>query len=178
MSSSILNKQYVNTPYGQMTVIASPKGVAVIRFPNPKESGQTNIHIEKYFSGYEVVESRSPVIEKTLQWLNRFFAGDFDSLETPPLDLRGTAFQLKVWDTLLRIPMGETWSYLRLAEEMGDPKAVRAVGGANGRNPVPIIVPCHRVIGKNGSLVGFGGGIDLKKKLLSHEQSVTFKLSS
>ncbi|RLE39793.1 cysteine methyltransferase [Candidatus Acetothermia bacterium] len=86
-----------------------------------------------------------------------------------PLDLRGTAFQLAVWEKLLGVPYGETISYGELALEIGKPTAARAVGAAVGANPIPIIVPCHRVIGKTGGLVGFGGGLDLKRRLLALE---------
>jgi O-6-methylguanine DNA methyltransferase len=86
-----------------------------------------------------------------------------------PLDLRGTLFQKRVWQELCRIPYGETRSYRFVADSIGVPKAVRAVGAANGRNPVPIVVPCHRVIGAGGSLVGYGGGLPMKKFLLDLE---------
>jgi methylated-DNA-[protein]-cysteine S-methyltransferase len=81
----------------------------------------------------------------------------------------GTPFQLDVWNALLTIPYGRTWSYADLAARIGRPDAVRAVGAANGRNPIPLIIPCHRVIGSNGTLVGFGGGIETKRKLLALE---------
>ena len=88
-----------------------------------------------------------------------------------PLAPEGTPFQLAVWQALLEIPYGELVSYKDIAEAVGRPKAVRAVGGANGKNPIPIIVPCHRVVGSNGSLTGFGGGLDTKKRLIALESS-------
>ncbi len=100
--------------------------------------------------------------------LNDYFNGnrmDFDL----KLDLKGTEFQLKVWNKLLEIPYGQTISYLQLAKRIGNVKSIRAVGGANGRNPLSIIVPCHRVIGNNGDLVGYGGGLWRKEWLLKHE---------
>jgi len=100
--------------------------------------------------------------------LREYFEGRRRSFEVP-LDLRGTPFQLRVWELLQRIPFGETRTYLDLALALGDPKAVRAVGAANGQNPVPIIVPCHRVIGQDGQLVGYGGGLWRKEWLLAHE---------
>jgi methylated-DNA-[protein]-cysteine S-methyltransferase len=102
------------------------------------------------------------------QQLREYFAGrreDFDL----PLVLHGTPFQLSVWRNLQKIPYGQTISYLDLAREIGNPKAVRAVGLANGSNPIPIIIPCHRVIGSDGSLTGFGGGLPTKQKLLALE---------
>ncbi|MDP1571101.1 MAG: methylated-DNA--[protein]-cysteine S-methyltransferase [Vicinamibacterales bacterium] len=101
--------------------------------------------------------------------LDRYFAGTL-RVFTAPIALHGTAFQLRVWEALRRIPYGETISYLELATRLGNPKAVRAVGLANGANPLPLIVPCHRVIGSNGRLVGFGGGLPIKRALLDHEQ--------
>jgi len=99
----------------------------------------------------------------------RFFAGDMEALARVPVRFHGTDFQRRTWQMLRRIPPGRTWSYRRLAEELGDPKATRAVGAANGQNPVPVVVPCHRVIGSDGSLTGFGGGLERKRWLLQHE---------
>lgn len=89
-----------------------------------------------------------------------------------PLAAKGTPFQMQVWQALTTIPYGETWSYQDLANAIGNPKAVRAVGLANGKNPISVIVPCHRVIGKNGKLTGYAGGVERKKKLLSLEQAL------
>jgi O-6-methylguanine DNA methyltransferase len=94
-----------------------------------------------------------------------------------PLDMQGTDFQLSVWNCLRKIPYGETRSYAQIAEEIGKPKAVRAVGAANGSNPIPIIVPCHRVIGSSGKLTGYGGGLPLKKRLLELEGAWSMGLS-
>lgn len=101
--------------------------------------------------------------------LDRYFAGSLREFASP-LRPAGTEFQQRVWRELRRIPYGETISYLELATRIGNPKAVRAVGLANGANPLPVIVPCHRVIGSNGSLTGFGGGLPLKRALLDHER--------
>jgi methylated-DNA-[protein]-cysteine S-methyltransferase len=98
-----------------------------------------------------------------------YFAGDIRALEPLPVATVGTAFQRKVWDALRRIPAGETRSYGQLAAEIGEPAASRAVGLANGQNPLAIVVPCHRVIGADGSLTGFGGGLPRKRWLLTHE---------
>jgi methylated-DNA-[protein]-cysteine S-methyltransferase len=106
-----------------------------------------------------------------------YFAGDVGALDAVPWRAAGTAFQLQVWDALCTIPAGETLSYAGLAARIGRPKAVRAVGLANGANPVAVIVPCHRVIGANGSLTGYGGGLDRKQWLLAHE-GVSLKLSN
>jgi methylated-DNA-[protein]-cysteine S-methyltransferase len=107
--------------------------------------------------------------------LLRYFAGTLRVFSVP-LDMQGTEFQLSVWNHLLKIPYGETRSYAQVAEAIGRPKAVRAVGAANGSNPVSIIVPCHRVIGSGGKLTGYGGGLPLKKRLLELEGAWTMGL--
>jgi methylated-DNA-[protein]-cysteine S-methyltransferase len=118
----------------------------------------------------------------TNMWMNQateelraYFAGGLRVFSVP-LDMEGTEFQLNVWNRLTKIPYGETRSYAQVAEAVGRPKAVRAVGAANGSNPVAIIVPCHRVIGSNGKLTGYGGGLPLKKRLLELEGSWTMGL--
>lgn len=107
--------------------------------------------------------------------LRAYFAGSLREFRVP-LDMEGTSFQLSVWNHLLKIPYGETRSYTQVAEAVGRPKAVRAVGAANGSNPVAIIVPCHRVIGSNGKLTGYGGGLPMKKRLLELEGAWTMGL--
>jgi len=107
-------------------------------------------------------------LKALIQQLQAYFAGELKEFDVP-LALEGTEFQLQVWQALRSIPYGETISYLDLANRIGNPKAVRAVGLANGANPIPIIIPCHRVIGSNGSLTGFGGGLENKQKLLALE---------
>lgn len=104
--------------------------------------------------------------------LQRYFAGDLGALDSIAVDTGGTDFQRLVWATLRRIPAGATWSYARLAKEIGRPSATRAVAAANGANPVSIVIPCHRVIGSDGSLTGYGGGLDRKRWLLVHEGAI------
>jgi len=106
--------------------------------------------------------------------LSSYFNGTRTRFDLP-LAPEGTAFQLKVWRALRNIPYGEVVSYKVIAETIGQPQAVRAVGGANGKNPIPIIVPCHRVIGCNGTLTGFGGGLDVKQRLIDHEKNTRSK---
>ncbi len=101
--------------------------------------------------------------------LQAFFAGDLSAIDAIPVETAGTPFQKAVWDALRRIPAGETWSYAQLARHIGRPSAVRAVGAANGANPIGVVVPCHRVIGSGGHLTGYAGGIERKAWLLSHE---------
>jgi methylated-DNA-[protein]-cysteine S-methyltransferase len=116
---------------------------------------------------------RTGVLAETARQLDAYFRKRLTRFDLP-LGPCGTPFQLDVWDTLRQIPYGNTWSYADLARRIGRPDAVRAVGAANGRNPLPIIIPCHRVIGSNGQLVGFGGGIPLKRWLLELEESRLF----
>jgi len=122
---------------------------------------------EKIFKDYE--ERETPLIKKTIKQLDEYFNKKRKTFDLP-LDLKGTEFQKKVWEELLKIPFGKTLSYGQLAAKTGNPKASRAVGMANNRNPIPIIIPCHRVIGSDGSLTGYAGGLELKKFLLEHEQ--------
>jgi len=110
----------------------------------------------------------SAIIEKTVEQLNEYFEGDRTVFELP-LAPEGTDFQLEVWNLLKEIPYGATTTYSKLSHNLGNPKAVRAIGKANGQNPIPIIIPCHRVIGANDTLVGYAGGIEIKRRLLQHE---------
>jgi methylated-DNA-[protein]-cysteine S-methyltransferase len=103
--------------------------------------------------------------------IGAYFRGDLGAIDGLPVTLAGTDFQRRVWTALRRIPCGETWSYGQLAARIGNPRAVRAVGLANGANPVGIVVPCHRVIGADGSLTGYGGGMPRKRWLLEHERA-------
>jgi methylated-DNA-[protein]-cysteine S-methyltransferase len=108
------------------------------------------------------------VLAQARQQLTEYFAGSRTTFDLP-LDPSGTEFQRRVWDSLRTIPYGTTTSYGAIARRLGDPHATRAVGAANGQNPIPIVVPCHRVVGAKGELTGFGGGIDRKRWLLEHE---------
>lgn len=119
----------------------------------------------------ELVEQPDhPILSAAQQQLSEYFTGTRQQFDLP-LDFEGTSFQKQVWQALLAIPYGETRSYKQIAEQLGNPKAVRAVGAANGKNPISIIAPCHRVIGSSGKLVGFAGGLDNKKVLLNLENA-------
>ncbi len=148
------------SPIGDLIIVAADAKIAAIHF-----DGQG---LDRFRRGTPVRDDGWPVLADAKRQLTEYFAGqrrDFDL----PLDFGGTQFQRSVWEALLTIPYGETWSYARVAELLGKPTATRAVGAANGQNPIPIVGPCHRVIGKNGSLTGFGGGLPLKEKLLALE---------
>ena len=131
------------------------------------ETGPLGVrHVQ--FGARNVENRTSPLMLEALRQFRLYFAGKLQAFDLP-LEMAGTDFQKRVWKALRNIPYGETRSYGQLAAEIGAPRAVRAVGAANGRNPIPIIVPCHRVIGASGKLVGFGGGLEWKRFLLDLE---------
>jgi methylated-DNA-[protein]-cysteine S-methyltransferase len=122
-----------------------------------------------HFGSYPAERRSTPFLERAAAQLREYFAGERESFDLP-LKPQGTAFQRAVWGALGRIPFGQTVSYAHIAQAIGKPSAVRAVGAANGSNPIALIIPCHRVIGANGSLTGYGGGLPRKQWLLAHEQ--------
>lgn len=148
----------------------SPVGNLVIRSQNDF------ITSVQFFKNEKEAEILTPVIERCLVELSEYFKGT-RKFFTVPLAPEGTLFQKKVWDVLLEIPYGKTISYSKQALHVGDLKSIRAVALANGQNPIAIIIPCHRVIGKDGSLVGYGGGLDNKIWLLRHEGAVADQLN-
>ena len=150
-----------HSPVGKLKLVASDKGLIAVLWENDKPN---RVRLG------ELVKSHShPVLMEAERQLGEYFEGKRRSFSVA-LDLRGTPFQKNVWEALLAIPFGETRSYRDLAKKLGNPKATRAVGAANGRNPISIIVPCHRVIGSNGKLRGFAGGLETKARLLELEQ--------
>jgi methylated-DNA-[protein]-cysteine S-methyltransferase len=154
----------VNSPVGRLTLVATDEGLAGILWENGRpRRARLDIGTE---------DDRHPVLVETERQLEEYFAGQRKQFALK-LDLAGTAFQRKVWNALLTIPFGETRSYGEIARQIGSPGAVRAVGAANGRNPVSIVTPCHRVIGSTGKLTGFGGGLDVKAQLLALEGTMT-----
>jgi methylated-DNA-[protein]-cysteine S-methyltransferase len=152
----------IDSPVGALKLVASREGLVAIFWERDNPS-----HAEREL-GEMRNEERHPVLVETERQLNEYFAGKRREFALR-LDMRGTAFQKDVWEALLAIPYGETRSYGEIAKNIGKPSASRAVGAANGRNPIPIVVPCHRVIGSTGKLTGFGGGLDMKEKLLGIE---------
>jgi methylated-DNA-[protein]-cysteine S-methyltransferase len=151
----------IGSPVGKLKLVASDKGLVAILWEKDRPR---RVRLN------ELVENKEhPVLVETERQLNEYFAGKRKAFSIA-LDMRGTQFQKNVWEALLAIPFGETRSYGQLAKQLGNPRASRAVGAANGRNPVSIIVPCHRVIGSSGKLTGFAGGLDTKAHLLGLEK--------
>ncbi|WP_168407581.1 methylated-DNA--[protein]-cysteine S-methyltransferase [Acinetobacter indicus] len=152
---------YMPSPVGRLKLVATDSALVAVIWDNenPKRVLQAEL----------VEQLDHPILLDAQQQLNEYFQGQRQTFELP-LDFEGTEFQKKVWQALLNIPFGETRSYRQIAEQVGSPKAVRAVGAANGQNPISIIAPCHRVIGSGGKLVGFAGGLDNKEILLKLEQ--------
>ena len=151
----------VDSPVGTLLLVVSERGLVALEFRD------CNIGV-----GWIESAEKTAAVARQLQ---EYFAGDRRQFELP-LDLHGTDFQKRCWQELLRIPYGETRSYADIARAIGNPLAVRAVGLANGQNPIAIIVPCHRVIGSDGSLTGYGGGLEIKRKLLKLEGALSAAL--
>lgn len=145
-------EKLIESPIGLLTIVSDGENVTALRF------GDTTKGLRS-----------CPVLEQAAAQLGEYFAGEREVFSVP-LNARGTDFQRSVWSALCEIAYGETASYAQIAARIGKPKACRAVGGANNRNPLPIFIPCHRVIGKNGSMTGYAGGLAIKEFLLDLEQ--------
>lgn len=151
----------MESPVGKLKLVASDKGLAAILWENDRPR---RVRLDDL-----VEDEQHPILVKTEGQLREYFAGKRKEFSIA-LDMQGSRFQKDVWEALLAIPFGETRSYGQLAKQLGNPRATRAVGAANGRNPISIIVPCHRVIGSSGKLTGFAGGLETKAHLLDLEQ--------
>lgn len=154
--------KFVATPVGRLKLVAASDGLAAILWENDNPRRVPLNVVAR--------DDDHPVLLATERQLGEYFAGRRKTFELK-LDFAGTPFQRKVWQALLTIPFGETRSYADIARQIGNPTAVRAVGAANGRNPISIVAPCHRVIGSTGKLTGFAGGLDAKAYLLGLESS-------
>jgi methylated-DNA-[protein]-cysteine S-methyltransferase len=150
-------------PIGPLTIVSSNHGISAIHFGK--------IEFE---DGMHSAEPDQLIWQCAIQ-LHEYFSGKRKAFDVP-LDPQGTGFQKSVWNELMKIPFGKTVSYLDIAKSLGDPGKIRAVGGANGKNPIAIIVPCHRVIGSDGSLTGYSGGMDKKRWLLQFEGTIPGEL--
>jgi AraC family transcriptional regulator of adaptative response/methylated-DNA-[protein]-cysteine methyltransferase len=160
----------IATPLRPMLAVASERGVCLLEFLDRRAIATALRDLRRRF-GTPIVPGPSEHVERLRAELAAYFGGTLRRFGAP-LDLAGTAFQQRVWSRLQEIPFGDTVSYARVAREVGRRDAVRAVGHANGRNPVAIVVPCHRVVGADGSLCGYGGGLWRKRWLLQHERGV------
>ncbi|WAU77137.1 methylated-DNA--[protein]-cysteine S-methyltransferase [Acinetobacter sp. TR3] len=154
---------YMDSPVGALKLVAHDHALVAVMWDNEDHK---RVRIA------ELIEDRQhPMLLRVKKQLEEYFAGQRQQFDLP-LDFQGTDFQQQVWQALLTIPYGEKRSYKDIAVQIGNEKAVRAVGAANGKNPISIIAPCHRVIGSSGALVGFAGGLDKKQILLSLEQQI------
>ena len=152
-----------DSPIGQLTV--ATVGDCIVGIDLRGDPAALETHLIKK-TGASASGSPSRVV---LDGLDRYFAGDLTAIDALAVNPSGTPFQLRVWRTLRDVRAGSTTSYSAIAKRLGMPQAVRAVGAANGANPIPIVIPCHRVIGADGRLVGYGGGLERKRWLLAHE---------
>ncbi|MEZ4704991.1 MAG: methylated-DNA--[protein]-cysteine S-methyltransferase [Bdellovibrionota bacterium] len=155
--------------WGNMLLVSNHRGLVHITLPSSKN--QQNV-LEGFSKKKDhiITHKENSILYQTKKQLEEYFAGKSTHFNLP-LHIEGTPFQTNVWNALRCIPFGTTWSYKKLATFLDNPKAIRAVGNANNKNPLPIVLPCHRVIGSNGDLVGYAGGVELKKKLIAHEAS-------
>lgn len=160
MLANILYYKIYNSPVGKLQLIASDKGLFAVLPPNHFRTASDEL----------IENNTSPILLKTEKQLAEYFEGKRKKFDIK-LEIRGTVFQINAWRELQNIPYGETISYGQQATRIGDAKKARAAGIANSRNPLMIIVPCHRVIGASGALTGFGGGLDMKQKLLDLEKT-------
>lgn len=166
MRPEVLTLDVLATPIGEIDLVADSEGrLRVLEFHDQPQRLARALRL--HHRDRTVEAGAAPVAVR--DGLAAYFAGELAALKTVPWTIGGTAFQQQVWNALVEIPLGEATSYARLAEQVGRPAAVRAVGAANGANPIAIVVPCHRVIGTGGALTGYGGGIERKRWLLAHE---------
>jgi len=178
----LLKRATFETPVGPMLALASPTGLCALEFDAARRHERLEARLARWFAPCTIEDveacganpeadrrAADGVLQVTRRWLTAYFDGPATAPARAPFDMRGTAFELAVWRALLDVPYGVTASYGAIARRIGRPAASRAVGLANGANPMAIIVPCHRIIGTNGALTGYGGGLDRKQWLLRHE---------
>lgn len=157
--TDVLYSRSLPSPVGVLTLVVSDAGLRAVLWADDQRV---------VFDVEPVPSDHHPLLDEAARQLEEYFAGERTTFDLP-LDLRGTEFQVSVWESLATIPYGETSTYGVQADRIGRPSAVRAVGAANGRNPVSIVLPCHRIVGKDGSLTGFAGGLEAKRFLLDLE---------
>jgi methylated-DNA-[protein]-cysteine S-methyltransferase len=165
-----ISRAILTTPLGDMLALDAGDGLCALEFTGPNRLTRLETRLRRYFPPHDIVDRETSAIERTRAWLDAYFAGASADISDLTLDMRGATFERRVWAALRAIPPGETTSYGAIAKALGSAGASRAVGMANGANPIAIIVPCHRVIGASGSLTGYGGGLDRKTWLIDHER--------
>ncbi|MFT7599322.1 MAG: methylated-DNA-[protein]-cysteine S-methyltransferase [Acidimicrobiales bacterium] len=153
-----------HTPIGQLTLVAGDQGLRAILWSNDTDGSRERARVA--WDG--AIEGSLPILDRTIEQLDAYFNGSLRHFDVP-LDPAGTEFQVQVWHALANVPYGETTTYGKQSADLGNPRAIRAVASANGRNPLSIILPCHRIIGADGSLTGFAAGLEAKAWLLDHE---------
>lgn len=158
----------MDSPIGELVLASSEKGLAAVLLPG---KGKHRQRLKKLYPRMEFEEAAGPNRHAAEQ-LKAYFAGNRTTFDLK-LDLRGTPFQIQAWGAVRKVPYGETRSYGDIARIIGKPNAHRAVGRANKMNPIPIVIPCHRIIGSDGSMTGYGGGIPLKDQLIRMERRIT-----
>ncbi len=154
----------LSTPLGTMIAVATEQGLYALMFEESFPDFSTKIP-----TSYQLSRTTLPVLKQTADWLDHYFTSPHLSKRLPKFHLAGTSFSIRAWRALARIPLGSTLSYQALAKKIDSPKAARAIGQIMNRNPISILLPCHRIIGANGRLTGYGGGLNRKEWLLKHE---------
>ncbi len=165
-----LCRSTVDTPIGPMLALASEDALCALEFSSGDRLPRLEARLARWFAPYQIDDRTNSVIDRARNWLRLYFGGTSADVDELALDLRGAPFERRVWAALTAIPPGETTTYGAVARSVGSIGGSRAVGLANGANPIAIVVPCHRVIGSNGELTGYGGGLDRKRWLLDHER--------
>lgn len=159
----MFHRAVVDAPFGPLTLVASDLGLRYVMFDHDAHP--------KPLQNLDIVDASHPVLDDACTQVEEYLDGSRRAFDVP-LDLVGTEFQVAAWRALADVPYGRTASYAQQAASIGRPKATRAIGAANGRNPVAVVLPCHRIIGADGSLTGFGGGLPVKTWLLEHERRI------
>ncbi|MCU0260293.1 MAG: methylated-DNA--[protein]-cysteine S-methyltransferase [Ilumatobacteraceae bacterium] len=168
-TTSVRHSATLDTPIGPLTVVATDAAVVEIHLPGAEGRDDPDAR--------RASDVAVGVLAEALRQLEEYFAGERTEFDLP-LAPEGTPFQQQAWEVLRTIPFGETTTYGEQARRLGDPKKSRAVGAANGRNPIPVVVPCHRVVGSDGRLTGYAGGLDTKAWLLAHEHRVRLMIAT
>jgi methylated-DNA-[protein]-cysteine S-methyltransferase len=168
----LLHYDEFDSPIGRLLFVSDGESICALGFPGYDRT--IDAWLGRRFGAFDSKRGSDPQNLRSI--LRMYFDGDLHAFDATPVDTGGTTFQEQVWETLRTIPAGGTWSYSQLAMRIGRPRAVRAVGHANGQNPVAIIVPCHRVIGASSALTGYGGGLERKRWLLQHEGALSREL--